>query len=528
MKKIILVTGLCFFSLLILSAFTYAQSGWVNNEGCYCGYYPTAPVAFISKGSGGYSEKQATLDQMTYWDQYASIFSGSTGYGLGAPNNGINEVNTFITAAEAGSKYGLIIDPTLYGYTVIIPKSNFGSFDDCRNFSSSGCGAFIETDILMNANYSTGWTTDPKDFSRALVQATALHELGHAWGAHHVFNLSGFAPNAFSTMNYASDSVLKYVARMDANTIRTAYGGRAQAVTDVGIFPFIYGQGQNAATYTTASSDAAVGSSLSIGTFILQNLGTTTASNVVITFYLSEDTVLDNDDCSIGTVTYSSISPDTEYQVTGTSLPIPTSTGNGWYYIGATVRVNGSEDSVTNNNSFMLLNSSANGFRQVQIWGSSIPHTTNCACVSWCGDNYLELRVDPTSVISGGQHTLSWDCSFSDVNYYGVPVNVYLLLIRDPAVSDSPSTVDEVFSGGPVYIFYRGMSRNYIFTGKLRAGPTWSRVPFPPVPTSGALAITLRAQPGTYAWAMAFINARTGEFIRSDKPVEVSNSFTLR
>lgn len=529
MKKTILAAAICIFGLCVISTPVHAQNGWVNSEGCYCGGYPSPPVSFVSKGSGSYGDKSATLAQMTYWDKYSNIFNGSTGYGLGAPNNGINEVNTFITAAEASSIYGISMGPGDYGYTVIRPQANFGTFNECRNFSSLGCGPFTETDILINANYSTGWTTDPKDFSRALVQATALHELGHAWGAHHVFNLTNYAANAFSVMNYAPDTVLMYAARMDANTIRDEYAGRVQAVTDVGIFPFTYGQGQYAQTYTTASSDAAVGSSLGIGQFILQNLGTTTASNVVITFYLSKDTTLDDDDCSIGTATYASISPNTEYRVTGTYLPIPASTGNGYYYIGAKVRVNGTEDSVTENNGFMLMNgtsSGATGFRQVQIWGSSIPYPTDCACVSWCGDNYIELNVDPTAMISGGQHTLSWDCSFSDVNYYGVPVSAFLALIRNPAVTDGPSTVSEALSGGAVYLFYRGFSSNYLYRGRLR-GPTWKHIAFPPLPTSGALNITLTAPPGTYVWAIALVNAATGEFIRTDEPVENSNSFTV-
>jgi hypothetical protein len=526
MKKTILTAAYCIFGLCVFSTPIYAQGGWVNYEGCYCGGYPYPPVSFVSKGSGAYSERSATLSQMNYWDKYADIFNGSTGYGLGSPHNGVNEVNTFITAAEAWSRYGITnFGPTTYGYTVIIPEANFGSFNDCRYFSSAGCGPFTETDILMNANFSGGWTTDPKDFSRALIQATALHELGHAWGAHHVFDLTGHAANAFSTMNYASDSVLKYVARMDANTIRSAYAGRAQAITDVGIFPFTYGQGKDAQTYTAASSSVAVGSHLSIGPFIIQNLGTTTASNVVITFYLSQDTTLDDDDCSIGTATYSSLSRDTEYWVSGTSLPIPTSTGNGYYYIGARVSVNGS-DAVTENNSFMLLNGAGAGFRQVQVWGSSIPYPTDCACVSWCGDNYVELDVNPTSMFSGGQHTLSWDCSFSDVNYYGDPVNVFMALIRDPVVTNGPSTVNEALSGEAVYLFYRGFSNSYRYRGKL-LGPTWKGVAFPPLPTSGAFLMTLTAPPGEYVWATAFVDAATGAFIRTDQPVENSNSFTI-
>ncbi|MEJ2744903.1 MAG: hypothetical protein P8123_04350 [bacterium] len=174
----------------------------------------------------------------------------------------------------------------------------------------------------------------------------------------------------------------------------------------------------------------------------------------------------------------------------------------------------------------MLLNGTGTGFRQVQVWGSSIPYPTDCACVSWCGDNYVELNVNPTSMVSGGQHTLSWDCSFSDANYYGDPVNVFMALIRDPVVTDGPSTVNEALAGGAVYLFYRGFSNSYRYRGKLR-GPTWKGVAFPPLPTSGAFRITLSAPPGEYVWATAFVDAATGRFIRTGEPVENSNPFTI-
>ena len=57
MKKTILATAICILGLGALSIPAYAQSGWVNYEGCYCGYYPSPPVSFVSKGSGTYSEK---------------------------------------------------------------------------------------------------------------------------------------------------------------------------------------------------------------------------------------------------------------------------------------------------------------------------------------------------------------------------------------------------------------------------------------------------------------------------------------
>ena len=47
MKKTILATAICILGLGALSIPAYAQSGWVNYEGCYCGYYPSPPVSFV-------------------------------------------------------------------------------------------------------------------------------------------------------------------------------------------------------------------------------------------------------------------------------------------------------------------------------------------------------------------------------------------------------------------------------------------------------------------------------------------------
>lgn len=340
--------------VLVLSVdIASADSGWVNNQGCYCGTYASEPVSYISKGSGTTAERNASRDQMIYWNEYSTIYTPSVGTGTGAPANGLNEVNTFISSTDAVSIYNYTMDPNLYGVAIIQPSANFGIFNECKDFTATNCADFTETDVLINASFSSGWTTDPNDYSSALVQTTALHEIGHTWGAHHVFTLPAFG-DSYSTMNYINDDSGQFVTRMDANTIRTAYSGTVQSVTDVGIFPFIFGNSTYGETYASVSpTTAGAGDNITVSNYLIQNIGNNTANSTVVSFYLSTDTTIDASDILIGTADFGNLAIDTESDENAT-LTIPAGTAEGNYYIGAVVTVGGSADDVTINNSFII------------------------------------------------------------------------------------------------------------------------------------------------------------------------------
>lgn len=138
--------------------------------------------------------------------------------------------------------------------------------------------------------------------------------------------------------------------------------------------------------------------------------------------------------------------------------------------------------------------------------------------------NYINLSVSPASVAGGGTVTLSYACDFSEYGYEGVPVDIYLAAIRDPLVVDDASSIDDALNGGAIYFFRSDMS---LHPGPVQ-GPTWSRVSFPPVATTGSLALTLPAAAGNYVIATAFRYSGTTIYVRSDgKPVENSNQFEI-
>lgn len=332
-----------------------ADSGWVDNQGCYCGTYNPYPVDFISRGCGTEAERNATMDQLTYWNYYSTIYSPSVQNGYGKPGNGANEVNTFITHSAASSNYGYVMSPTLYGVAIIQPSDNFGSFNACSDFNAAGCGDFTETDVLINAAFPTGWTTDAANACNpALVQTTALHEIGHTWGAHHVFSLP--FGDSFSSMNYVNDDVGMFVTRMDANTIRSAYPDTVNSVTDVGIFPFTFGNSTYAASYAAFSPTSVTAGvdNITISRWLIQNIGTEAAANTVVSFYLSSDTTITDSDTLLGTVDFATLAVDADSDQLGLTLPIPGSVTAGVYYVGAIVTVDGAEDSVAINNRFII------------------------------------------------------------------------------------------------------------------------------------------------------------------------------
>ncbi len=145
--------------------------------------------------------------------------------------------------------------------------------------------------------------------------------------------------------------------------------------------------------------------------------------------------------------------------------------------------------------------------------------------------NYINLGASPASVSPGSSVTLSWTADFTQWDYQGVPVNIYLAAIRSPLVSDAPSSVSDALGGGTVFLFGSRMATIYRYTGSVRE-PTFSGVAFPPVALSGSRNINVPANPalaGDWVFATAFIRRDTGVFVRDDGlPVENSNAFQVQ
>jgi len=335
------------------------NAGHPGSEGCWCGFQTQIPRPYVVKGSGSAADKQAAADMLDEWNRFVRLFTvqidGSSS--LGGSGNGINELNVFISSQEASAIYGFTMEPGLFGRAVNLPDAAFGEFNQCKTFDPAGCGPFGETDVVINAGFSTGWTNDwnvPGNDQRggkAQIQATVLHEVGHTLGLHHVFDLeanAGFG-NSFSTMNYANDDAGRYVTRIDSKTLRTAYPGAARTLTDVAIFPLVYGNDQYAQQYSAPSTTSVqAGEGFTVDKFLVQNVGSQPASSIVVTFYLiprGSRQYPQPTDVKVGTVSIPSADVDAEGVFENSPLSVPAGTASGEYFLGAIVTVGGNEDS---------------------------------------------------------------------------------------------------------------------------------------------------------------------------------------
>ena len=142
------------------------------------------------------------------------------------------------------------------------------------------------------------------------------------------------------------------------------------------------------------------------------------------------------------------------------------------------------------------------------------PEPTETSC--------MDLRV--LNTLSGSAITVAWSCNFTECDYAGVPVNVYLAAVRDPAVPRGSSSLEDLMMSEGVYLFNPEMRGVYQYMGSVKA-PTFGEVVFGPGFESGE--IMLRAPEGVvFRLAVVLVRVDTGELIGGDgMPVVSSNAF---
>ncbi len=343
--------------LAVFSCLISIPAAAQHGGGCACGKNNSIPANWELEFTSGSVWLPAATAEFAKWNTYANVF-GSLPAGdlLVSKNNGKNEL-MFLTKAQALSAYGFSIDENTFGITWLSPNSSFGSpsFNACPPPAGTTCGTFSETDVIVNAEFSNGWTTvGPPDFNDssgpAYFGATVLHELGHAIGLHHNFS-------NLSTMNYFEDYAAWYCTLADASTLRAHYTSQTRTVTDMAAYPFRHNGGyQYGAAVITSATPSSIdpGKTITIKDFSLENIGTSTANNVQLAFYLLADTTVTTSDTLLGTLVWTSFGSNSYWDGTSWDFVVPATVPPGTYYLGGIVTVGGSEDAVTYNNRWIL------------------------------------------------------------------------------------------------------------------------------------------------------------------------------
>ena len=134
------------------------------------------------------------------------------------------------------------------------------------------------------------------------------------------------------------------------------------------------------------------------------------------------------------------------------------------------------------------------------------------------------MNVRVLNTLSGSAVTVAWSCNFTECDYAGVPVNVYLAAVRDPAVPRGSSSLEDLMMSEGVYLFNPEMRGVYQYMGSVKA-PTFGEVVFGPEFESGE--IMLWAPEGVvFRLAVVLVRVDTGELIGGEgMPVESSNAF---
>ena len=225
--------------------------------------------------------------------------------------------------------------------------------------SGSGCDQISENDIHFNPAFS--WAYDLDDVlgmdGPALYGPVLMHEMGHSHGFESGSCVESYTFDRPSIMIGAASWWIvddgKGLHRRDAKVLRLNYSsqGTAESIDDMGVETWwMDGSIVNSKVEPTTVTS---GQSITLTNLFVENMSTTTQSNVRIRVYLSLNTTISEHDIKLGSYnSFSTFLHDDDWRGNLTRT-IPTSVASGVYYVGVIVTTDGSSydwDDYSSNN----------------------------------------------------------------------------------------------------------------------------------------------------------------------------------
>jgi hypothetical protein len=259
------------------------------------------------------------------------------------------------------------------------------SFFDCNLFSVKMNEGDVIFDFTDTSERPFQWTasqqksdlwsyTNPN--GKRMMQATALHEFGHATGLLHETRFYNVMGADFSHVDTVGSTVNAYVGEDTGNGLVSLYGLWADGPLDLAVAHWrrtgddgeysMHGRTRILATTGIELSKSMIsfeprynvtrGNPVRVE-FTFENLGRATVSNVPVKFYISTNETISVSDREIGSVTLSSLARDTPSTLQHTvTIPADLSP-NTAYWLGVMVNpgLTISENYIVNNNSYIRI-----------------------------------------------------------------------------------------------------------------------------------------------------------------------------
>ncbi len=312
---------------------------------CWCGYRNLMLVyEQMSSAWTAYKHNEWAMARYNcYFDLHRYVADDGT---WSAPN-GEDEIVGWTSSADLSLIYG-----SGSGWGANTLAVNWG-------WSASGCNEIVENDIHFNPAFS--WEYNIDDVlglgGPSLYDPTLMHEMGHSHGLE--------AENCGTeTYNFDRPTVMagganwivedgRGLHRRDAKAIRLNYEtqGTKENIDDMGVESWwMNGSITNGtATPTTIS----VGGTLTLSNLFVENMSTSSVSNVRLRVYLSKNTSITESDILLGSYnSFTTFGYDDDWRGNLTRT-IPSSVESGLYFVGVIVTSTGSSydwDDYTGNN----------------------------------------------------------------------------------------------------------------------------------------------------------------------------------